>query len=138
MDVFTISLEGDNIVLPKPQDYLQDNEFVISFLNTWFNNINNGVLALTSYSYIDNRIIHADIIFNKDNFTFVVNPDSQSRDVDLESVLVHELGHFLGFKHVDSSIDSIMNAQLQSGEKKRDLTIKDIELIKIKYDDVVN
>jgi ssRNA-specific RNase YbeY (16S rRNA maturation enzyme) len=118
--------------------WITDKNYVISFLDEWFSNINKGVLALTSYSYIDNKIIHADIIFNRDNFNFVDSPNPHSQDVDLESVLVHELGHFLGFKHVDESIDSIMNPKLQSGEEKRDLTQIDLEQIEDKYSELFN
>lgn len=136
--VFKISLGGSNLVLAKPQDYLQDDEFVLSFLNNWFDGMNDRVLALTSYSYIDNEMIHADIIFNQDRFSFVDGPAPQSDDVDIESVLVHELGHFLGFKHVDPSIESVMNPNLKSGEQKRGLTNKDIQSIESKYEELFN
>jgi hypothetical protein len=58
------------------------------------------VLGATSFM-IDTstgEIVEADIFFNS-RFAFSVAPNGQADRVDLESVVVHELGHLLGLGH---------------------------------------
>lgn len=58
------------------------------------------VLGATSF-LIDTatgEIVEADIFFNS-RFAFSVAPNGQADRVDLESVVVHELGHLLGLGH---------------------------------------
>lgn len=52
--------------------------------------------------------------------------------VDVESLMVHELGHFLGMAHNDD-IDSVMYKYLNSGQIKRDVTLVDITNIRCEY-----
>ena len=52
--------------------------------------------------------------------------------------MVHELGHYLGLKHVSSGEDpeSVMKASLSRGEERRVLSIKDGEKIRRLYIDL--
>ncbi len=92
----------------------RDSEFGIYKKNPWFNDVSSNALAVTQYfgilrsnngkAYLD--LQHADIIFNTEDHTFV-NSSGPSADYDFQTVVTHELGHFLGFCHELSS-NSIM------------------------------
>lgn len=116
-------------------DYLRDPNHVISKPTQWFSDIQSTTIAITSYSYqtSTNRIVNADIVLNLENYNFSDNPNNQ--EVDLESTFLHELGHFLGLKHVEKSVDpnSIMNPSLPKGEEKRTLSAGDIQYLESVY-----
>jgi hypothetical protein len=58
------------------------------------------ILAVTSYTYDTSRneIVEADILFNAAQ-PWSVLPGGESGRFDLESIAVHEIGHFLGLGH---------------------------------------
>lgn len=60
-----------------------------------------GVIAATRVNWNDRgEMIDADIILNGRDFQFSVDPISTPRGkVDLQDVLTHEVGHFLGLDH---------------------------------------
>ncbi len=92
----------------------RDSVFGIYKQDTWFNDVSSSALAITQYfGYLKSNngkayleLSHADIIFNTDNFSFI-HSTSASPNQDFQTVLTHELGHFLGFCH-ETSINSIM------------------------------
>lgn len=96
--------------------------------------IGDNVLAVTSWLYSNDEIIHADIIFNVENNRFSTSPPIGGI-FDYESAMVHELGHFLGFTHVADGDDpySVMNAAIAPNEKKRDLSQGDFDRLKERY-----
>ena len=119
----------------KSNTFLEDNIFSLIFPTSWLEDIDNSVLALTSFSYRSNRILHADILFNIQYFNFSTN--QQIGTLDLQSVLTHELGHLLGLSHVSESDDpqSIMNPKLRAQELKRVLSDGDVSTIQERYTD---
>lgn len=112
-------------------DSLYDNYFGLFKMISWnFNNIDSGVLAFTGTLTQTGRIIHADILFNFKNYRFgdvTLNPTDQNL-IDYESVLTHELGHFLGLNHIEIADDplSIMNPTIRKGQAKRYLSPNDV------------
>jgi hypothetical protein len=90
---------------------------------------NNGALAVavfhgvyinqgTSSEYI--RINDSDILFNYKDYVF--NTDPAFGEFDLESVMVHEVGHLLGMAHISfGTASSVMNPSISSGTKIRGL-----------------
>lgn len=112
--VFTVVYDGSNLVYSTTAEYSNDSTCVsgtcgnlYSFVMhpTWFSNVSSQVLAITSYSYDKSisRMVHADILFNAKTFQFTVptgNVFTPNSSMDTQSVLVHELGHFLGLKHI--------------------------------------
>lgn len=93
-----------------------DSEFGIYKSHTWYAGVSSSALAITQYygvvrsdatlgTYID--LTHADIIFNYRDFgsDFVMNGNVMYYDVP--TVLLHEMGHFLGLCH-ESNHTSIM------------------------------
>lgn len=86
-------------------------------------------------------IAKADLRFN-DKFyiigdAFEVKAEGDKEVVDMQSLALHELGHFLGLGHVDEDVDatSIMNPTLFVGENlsTRKLAKSDIERIQQIY-----
>ena len=135
-----LNFEGVDVSIGKPlplqsNTFLDDGIFSLIFPSNWFDDIENGVLALTSFSYRDNQILHADIIFNNQYFNFSTSPSGNQ--LDIESVLIHELGHLLGLSHVEVGDDpnSVMNPRLRSGDLKRILSNQDIQTIQERYVD---
>lgn len=123
------------------ETYLQDNvSSFIKKINDWFDLNKDGVvssaenqtLAITAYAYNDAslKLQKADFLFNYKIFgsrfaDISTNPGATK--IDLESVITHEMGHFLGLQHIDASVDSssIMNPSLAANTVKRNLSIKD-------------
>jgi predicted Zn-dependent protease len=121
-------------------DFLEGTPFQINsviFPSEWLDDADDQVLALTSFSHgqISKRIFEADIIFNVENYSFSTNASGERGKIDLESVLVHELGHLLGLIHIEESEDSqsIMNPTLTTGSTKRNLSSGDFLRIQEKY-----
>jgi hypothetical protein len=71
--------------------------------------------------YVD--IQEADIMVNYDGFTFdLVTPHTSNIDYDLRTVVLHEMGHFLGLQHKAKTSDrtqSVMYPSIYSYEEKR-------------------
>jgi hypothetical protein len=104
----------------------------------------NFVVATTVYKKKagdDQTIATSDIIYNKEHFLFGDALNLKSSDqrpiVDLESLALHELGHFLGLNHMPATVDSgsIMNPSLIIGEgaATRHVSVGDIERIQKIY-----
>jgi hypothetical protein len=69
------------------------------------------------------KIQHADILVNYENFTFTTD---DSWGYDLESVILHEMGHFLGLQHdKTSSNDSVMFPTISRYNNSRNPKYKD-------------
>jgi hypothetical protein len=66
----------------------------------------------------EGALLDADIELNEVEFFFTTS--EQNSRYDLESVIAHEVGHFLGFTHNDD-LESIMNSRLNFGELRRAL-----------------
>ena len=88
-----------------------------------------------------NIITQADIRFNTQHYIIgnsLTNFATDDKEVvDMQSLALHELGHFLGLAHVDADVDnlSIMNPTLFIGEglTSRRLSRSDIERIQLIY-----
>jgi hypothetical protein len=89
------------------------------------NYLSGGALAVTqifgrrfnigaSNEYV--RIEHADILLNDDFYPFRLNAGP---GYDLRTVVLHEMGHFLGLNHNISDTSSVMYPSVDSGSEKR-------------------
>ncbi len=86
-------------------------------------------------------IAKADIRFNGQNYligdSLILKATATREVVDMQSLALHELGHFLGLAHVEEDVDSlsIMNPSLFIGEglTSRKLSKGDIERIHLIY-----
>ena len=118
-------------------DYLKDGHMVVSNPLDWFEEASDLTIAITGYTYDvnSNRIINADIIFNEEFYNFAYTDPVFVTQIDFESSLLHELGHFLGLKHINKDDDpnSIMNPSLSKGQIKRTLSEQDKATIRSLY-----
>ena len=103
---------------PSHENYLSDGEFGIYWHSTWFNNISESVLAITTFRGVRRQsgtanewveLLHADIVVNgRHSFS----TDSLENTYHLPSVLLHELGHFIGLVHQFDGRPAVMAPSL--------------------------
>jgi len=106
-----------------------------------------SALAVTISTYTNpNNIVDSDIFFNGDNFDWANFNDDGDQGYDIENVLTHELGHFLGLDHTSQDPneseadfrDATMYYSSRPGEiLRRDLNIKDQLGVQHLYSNVV-
>ncbi len=88
--------------------------------------------ARTSVYWVGDQIREADIRINAKNFTFYSETPSGYRDVHLQSLLIHELGHVLGLRHKDDTA-SVMATYLASQTLRINLSDADKENVNCEY-----
>ena len=97
-------------------DY-RDSEFGIYRLTEWPSAFPAPALAVTqTYGQIRNygtvfeyiELFHADILVNEQHYDF--STSFQFGSYDFATVILHELGHVLGLKHVEAKVDTVMLA----------------------------
>lgn len=96
--------------------------------NTW--GTTSGSLATTYYWYYPTtgEIIECDVVFN-DNYTWSTDPDTPSGKYDVESVALHEFGHWLNLADLYDPADSdkVMYGFYYSGTEVRTLHSCDVD-----------
>lgn len=107
----------------------------------WFSDVSSSALAITQFfgerknvglatEYLE--LVHADIIFNLRDFTFSTNAGS-GVDYDLHSVILHELGHFIGLDHQVLGASAVMAPTLGISDSQRSLLALDVTSITALY-----
>jgi len=90
-----------------------------------------GTLAKTSVTYNDEtgEIYDADIEVNAANNTVTISDDQRKIDYDLQAILTHEVGHFIGVAH-SSEASAVMFASYSPGSTaQRKLTDDDVAAV---------
>lgn len=139
---------SDNLELSDVTAY-KDNELGIYKSQQWFENVSPAALAITQFFGIRRdvgtiaervELIHADIIVNYRYFDFSTTNDSNNNNYgngsyDLASVLLHELGHFLGLAHQsDFYSESIMHPYMSSYDVEQATYPQDRDDLQTNYD----
>lgn len=119
--------------------YFDDEMGIYKSVN-WFSEVGPQALAITQFfglrkqsaqgEYIE--LQHADVILNYKDYGF----SSDTEDFfnyDLPSVLLHEMGHFIGLRHELDTYESVMRPSLGSFESERSLYPQDVENLEKNY-----
>jgi len=114
-----------------PDSPRQDGLNIIYWLKTWDPN-RSTEQGRTSVYWIGNEIREADIRINAFNFTYYIDRPKYSRDVHFESLMIHELGHVLGLKHIDDGA-SVMGTYLSSNTERVHITGVDTSSLQCEY-----
>lgn len=114
-----------------PMQPRQDGLNVIYWFTTWDANRPDEQGRTTNY-WIGNEIKESDIRINAKNFDYYLTTPRSIRDIHLESLVIHELGHMLGLKHPDNP-DSVMFTNLAQSTTRDTLTERDIEALRCEY-----
>lgn len=119
---------------------IEDGKNRLYFSDSWSNlGQSDDSLAVTYYSYYGGVMVmkEGDIVFNVGNQIFYTD-FSESKmftnisQYDFESMLLHEVGHFMGLDH-SSDADSVMLPSISNNALSRDLSLEDIREIFEKY-----
>jgi len=109
----------------------KDGRSFIYFYSSWEANRTMEQARTTIY-WNGNQINEADIKVNTKNFQYSADTSSRSGKVDLESLMIHEMGHVLGLGHDDHS-KSVMATTLSSGTLRRSISTEDTENLSCEY-----
>jgi len=124
--------QGGN-VNASPLDHNDANSTVGFLESTWPSEYGSTTLAVTvPQFYSDGEIFQADMFYNAVNNTWISGTPGSWTNVDLESVAVHEFGHWIGFEH-NNYPNSSLNATYSGGISERTLTCDDSEGVCAKY-----
>lgn len=133
-------LTAPNKDLSDLRDY-RDGQMGIYFSESWYQEVGSQALGITQFfgtrrnrgtssEYIE--LAHADIIINL-SLNNMVWDNNDISGFDIPSVILHELGHFLGLPHEDSSRSAVMQPFLSVHHRYRQLFEADREAIKDNY-----
>ncbi|MFZ4403399.1 MAG: matrixin family metalloprotease [Pseudobdellovibrionaceae bacterium] len=112
---------------------VKDGYSEIFYLQTWDQD-KTTEQGRTSVYWVGDLIYEADIRINQKDFQFFTAESgaSSSQEVDIESLLIHELGHVLGLKHKDSD-GSVMATFLPGSVSRNQIATTDVEALKCEY-----
>lgn len=102
----------------------------------WENMGNSSTLAETTWWYSGDQIVEADLRYN-DYYTWDATGSPSGSEVDLQSVTLHELGHWLSLGHDTDpgcpNVSAVMCATYNLGTTKQSLGANDVAGIKAIY-----
>lgn len=113
----------------KSMEPKEDGANVIYWRSSWDKN-KSDLQASTNLYWTNQETREADILLNAHDFKITDNPKAD--EIDLESLLVHEMGHILGLGHIDGK-DSVMISKLAFGEKRQQPSENDLKNLSCRY-----
>ncbi len=120
-------------VLPASDQPLANGKSVIHWLVLSSADRSEGRQAVTLVAWNGAGIDKADMLINARDFKYSTDP--KEGEIDIESLVLHELGHILGLAHSSAS-GSAMNEHLPYGILRRSLAPEDIARIRCKYEEM--
>ena len=121
----------DEAISNGPNAAGKDGQSVIYMSNTWEAD-KPSEQGRTSIYWVGDRITETDIKLNAQNFQFYWQKPSQTQGVNIEALVLHEMGHVLGLKHKDTD-SSVMQTYLASNSDRTQIGETDIEALKCEY-----
>jgi hypothetical protein len=113
-----------------PNKPTQDGKNVIYFMDTWESD-KLSEQARTTVLWNGDQIKETDIRVNT-KFTFYWNQGKSGSAVNIEALILHEMGHVLGLKHNDQGA-SVMATYLKNGDDRTELASQDTVDLKCEY-----
>lgn len=109
----------------------KDDRSAIYYMNTWDPSQKREQARTTIY-WLGDIINEADIKINAANFSFFEGDQVEMDSVDMQSLLVHELGHVLGLQHNDI-VPSVMATTLANATFRRTPKPADVASVQCEY-----
>lgn len=126
--VFNIAAKG----VSGPMDSDRDGYSTIYWYTDTWDPAKPAEQARTTVYWVGSEIFEADIRINAYSFKYYLGTDNDFKNLDLDSLLVHELGHVLGLAH--NELDgSVMHPILDQGEVRRTLGTQDLANLQCEY-----
>ncbi len=113
-----------------PIDPHKDGSNVIYMMDTWEPD-RTAEQARTSVYWVGDQIKEADIRINS-KFSFYWNQVGTPEGINIEALVLHELGHVLGLKHKDHD-GSVMATYLPSDTDRTHLAVTDQSSLQCEY-----
>ncbi len=101
---------------------------MIYWMNEWDHN-RRAEQARTTVYWGGTQIVEADLRINAKNYSFYME-SGKPVGLDLESLIVHELGHVIGRSHAP---EGVMQVSLAEGQQRRTLSAEDVSALKCEY-----
>ncbi|MBX7099588.1 MAG: matrixin family metalloprotease [Myxococcaceae bacterium] len=128
------SVEGAQFSSPSGRAAIDGNDGknLVLFINGWTQGSQTLGVTWTS-TFSSGQIVNADMELNNKDVAWFVGNAVQGR-IDVQSVVTHEAGHFLGLDHTAFNVaDAVMNPATAPGDIKRTLRLKDIQDVTAVY-----
>lgn len=122
----------DIVTQPRtgPINPIKDGSNVIYMMNTWEGD-RSSEQGRTSVYWVGDQLKEADIRINS-QFNFYWNQAPTGNAVNMEALVLHEMGHVLGLKHKDQG-GSVMATYLASGSDRVNLAETDSSSLQCEY-----
>ena len=126
-EVFQVAARG----VSGPLNPQKDGYSTIYWFNTWDTTMPSEQARTTIY-WAGTEIFEADIRVDAANFTFNYDDSTNFNNVDLDSLMLHELGHVMGLAHTLET-GSAMHPTLDNGQVRRQLGTVDMSDLSCEY-----